>query len=217
MVTIVALKFAMSSHFSLPKNFALFVPTLSNGASRATSHRKPKTNDQILPSPIVLPIEKKNQVTVEPVLATTWQKRPPENCGHTISVPRIHGFKCTECVLENATTWEMRIADTKGRPKASIQPAKCDHIRNIERKTLFRSSNFSFAGTPNERSSCLQAPFGKAVANYAPAYTWEPRIANVMARAGACVQLDIDIFWTKPGKWDHLKNRTTISQSLRWS
>ena len=25
--------------------------------------------------------------TVEPVLATTWQKRPPENCGHTISVP----------------------------------------------------------------------------------------------------------------------------------
>ena len=39
MVTIVALKFAMSSHFPLPKNFALFVPTLSSGA-------------------IVLPIEK---------------------------------------------------------------------------------------------------------------------------------------------------------------
>ena len=63
-------------------------------------------------------------VTVEPVLATTWQKRPPENCGHTISVPWIHGFKCTECVLEIATTWEMRIADTEGRPKALIQPAK---------------------------------------------------------------------------------------------
>ena len=33
--------------------FAFFVPTLSNGASRATSDRKPKTNDQILPSPIL--------------------------------------------------------------------------------------------------------------------------------------------------------------------
>ena len=32
------------------KFFALFVPTLSNGASRATSDRKPRTNDQILPS-----------------------------------------------------------------------------------------------------------------------------------------------------------------------
>ena len=35
------------------KFFALFVPTLSNGTSRATSDRKPKTNDQILPSPIL--------------------------------------------------------------------------------------------------------------------------------------------------------------------
>ena len=156
--------------------------------------------------------------TVEPVLATTWQKRPPENCGHTISVPWIYGFKCTECVLEIATTWEMRIADTEGRPKALIQPAKRDHIRKIERKTLLWLSNFSFAGTPNERSSCLQeclqAPFGNA-----PAYMWEPPIAitNVMARAGACVQLHIEIFWTKPGKCHHLKNRTTYSQSLRWS
>ena len=37
-----ALKFAMNSHFPLPKKFALFVPTLSRGA-------------------IVLPIEKMNQ------------------------------------------------------------------------------------------------------------------------------------------------------------
>ena len=80
--------------------------------------------------------------TVEPVLATTWQKRPPENCGHTISVPSIRGFKCTDSVLENATTWEMRIADTKGRPKASIQPEKSDHMRQIERKALFCLSNF---------------------------------------------------------------------------
>ena len=34
MVTIAALKLAMSSHFPLPKHFALFVPTLSNGTSR---------------------------------------------------------------------------------------------------------------------------------------------------------------------------------------
>ena len=62
------LKIAMSSHFPLPKSaenrneftlsiakifFAVFVPPLSNGTSRATSGRKPKTNDQILPSPIL--------------------------------------------------------------------------------------------------------------------------------------------------------------------
>ena len=35
------------------KFFALFVPPLSNDTSRATSDRKPKTNDQILPSPIL--------------------------------------------------------------------------------------------------------------------------------------------------------------------
>ena len=35
------------------KFFALFVPPLSNGTSRATSDRKPKTNDPILPSPIL--------------------------------------------------------------------------------------------------------------------------------------------------------------------
>ena len=35
------------------KFFALFVPPLSNSTSRATSDRKPKTNDQILRSPIL--------------------------------------------------------------------------------------------------------------------------------------------------------------------
>ena len=39
---------------SIAKNcFALFVPPLSNGTSRTTSDRKPKTNDPILPSPIL--------------------------------------------------------------------------------------------------------------------------------------------------------------------
>ena len=54
-VTMVALKFALSSHFPLPKicSPSGFVSPLSNGTSRATSDRKPKTNDQILPSPIL--------------------------------------------------------------------------------------------------------------------------------------------------------------------
>ena len=54
-VTMVALKFAMSSHFPLPNIFSPsgFVPPLSNGTSRATRDQKPKTNDQILPSPIL--------------------------------------------------------------------------------------------------------------------------------------------------------------------
>ena len=66
-ITMVALKFAMSSHFPLPKLFSPsgFVPRLSNGTSRAMSDRKPKTNDQILPSPIFLPIEKMNQINTK--------------------------------------------------------------------------------------------------------------------------------------------------------
>ena len=39
--------------------FALLVLPLSNGTSRATSDRKPKTDDQILPSPILFFLSKK--------------------------------------------------------------------------------------------------------------------------------------------------------------
>ena len=59
MVTIVALKFAMSSHFPLPKKFALFVPTL-----KWRHDRRPKTNARIHACPellIVRPIENINQ------------------------------------------------------------------------------------------------------------------------------------------------------------
>ena len=77
--------------------------------------------------------------------------RPPdkiadlaENCGHAISVPSICGFKCTGCVLQNATTWEMRIAVTTGRPQVSIQSEKSDHIHQTERKPLFWLSTFFF-------------------------------------------------------------------------
>ena len=60
-LSIVALKFTLS----VAKKFALLVPILSNVASRATNDRKPKTNDQILPSPIVLAIEKMNQINTK--------------------------------------------------------------------------------------------------------------------------------------------------------
>ena len=78
------LSLAKKSHFSfLPSHFLshhcgaeihtfrcqnirpLGSDSLLNGASRATSDRKPKTNDQILPSPIVLPIEKMNQINTK--------------------------------------------------------------------------------------------------------------------------------------------------------
>ena len=52
---------------SIAKNFSPsgFVPPLSNGTSRTTSDRKPKTKDQILHSPIFLHIEKMNQINTK--------------------------------------------------------------------------------------------------------------------------------------------------------
>ena len=52
-VTIVALKFAMSSHFPLPKIFSPSLFPLFQMARAATSDRTPKTTDQIRPSPIL--------------------------------------------------------------------------------------------------------------------------------------------------------------------
>ena len=51
-LTIVALKFAVHT-FLCQKIRPLCSDSLLNGASRATSDRKPKTNDQILPSSII--------------------------------------------------------------------------------------------------------------------------------------------------------------------
>ena len=56
-LTTVALKFAVHT-FRCQKIRPLCSDSLLNGARRATSDRKRKTNDQILPSAIVLPIEK---------------------------------------------------------------------------------------------------------------------------------------------------------------
>ena len=63
-LTIVALKFAVHT-FRSQKFRRLCSDSLLNGVSRATNDRKPKTNGQILPSPIVLPIEKNNQINTK--------------------------------------------------------------------------------------------------------------------------------------------------------
>ena len=53
-----------------------FVPTLSNGASRGTSDRKPKTNDHVLPSPILFFPSKK------------WIKLIPKTIGNRKEIVR---------------------------------------------------------------------------------------------------------------------------------
>ena len=83
------------------------------------------------------------------------------------------------------------IADTVCGPKASIQPGKSDQIGQIERKTLFRSSNVSLAGTPDKRSSRLQARLGMVVA---PCACGNYRSLMAMAPAGACVRLYTENF-----------------------
>ena len=156
--------------------------------------------------------------TVEPVLATTWQKRPPENC-------ETHRFQSLEFTDSN-----VRSAFLKMRPPEKcelrtpkVSPKRRSNLQNATTYVILSEKHFldrltfpSQALRTSDHRVC-KLRLARPLPDYAPAYTWEPRIANVMARAGACVQLDIEIFWTKPGKWDHLKNRTTYSQSLRWS
>ena len=66
-VATVALKIAMSSHFPLPKFFrpqALF-PLFQMARAARRVIENPRQNDQILPSPIFLPIEKMNQINTK--------------------------------------------------------------------------------------------------------------------------------------------------------
>ena len=86
-VTIVALKFAMSSHFPLPKIFSPHCSNLSNGASRATSDRKPRQMIKSCPVlfcfshwqkwikliPKLLEIEKRLCVRWLGVINLTWE------------------------------------------------------------------------------------------------------------------------------------------------
>ena len=104
---------------------------------------------------------------VEPVLATTWQKRPPENYGHTISVPSICGFKCTgvTAFLKMRPPEKCELQTSKVGPKRQFNLRKATTCVKISEKHFFWLSNFSFVGTPNEWSSCLQAPLGVVIAN----------------------------------------------------
>ena len=148
--------------------------------------------------------------TVESVLATTWQKRPLENCGRTFSVPSNPGFKCTECFLENATTWEMRIADTGGRPKVLNQPdAKATTCIKLSEK-LF-SIDQLFLHKHSKRAIFAFASFAwRGRCQLRPAYTWELPMADVDGSHRAYVQLHIEFFLNQtwqmrpPEKLDHL-------------
>ena len=66
-VTMVALKFAMSSHFPLPKIFSPsgFVPPLSNGTSRDEWSKTQDKWSNLAQSYFVLPIEKLNQINTK--------------------------------------------------------------------------------------------------------------------------------------------------------
>ena len=80
------------------KIFTLFVPPLSNGTSRPTSDRKPKTNDQVLPSPILFFPSKK------------WIKLIPKTIGNRIEKKRL----CVRWLGVINLTWEnLQIAKHK--------------------------------------------------------------------------------------------------------
>ena len=140
--------------------------------------------------------------------ATTWKLRTRNFSPFNLRIQMygVHSWNCDH--LRNANCGHRRSAQSADLT-CEKRPRMSDSAKNT-----FRSSNFSFAGTPNERSSRLQAPLGMVVA---PRTRGDCRSPMPLARARACVKLCIENFWTKPGKWDHLRNRTTYSQSLRWS
>ena len=63
-----------------------FVPPLSNGTSRATSDRKPKTNDQILPSPQYYRKLGSASYIVREVLSVRERERDTEKDGSDVTI-----------------------------------------------------------------------------------------------------------------------------------
>ena len=108
----------------------------------------------------------------------------------------------------------MRIADTRGQPNASTQLAKSDTIRQIEQKTLFDRLYFPSQALRTSSHRFWQALLGMVIGIYAPVYTWELPVADVDGpRRCMCILAPYWKFLTKPGKWDHLRNRTTLIPS----
>ena len=146
--------------------------------------------------------------------------------------------------LTTATAWKLRTRNFSPFnlwiQMYGVRSWNCDHLRNANcghrrsaqsvdltcekrphtsdsAKNTFRWSKFSFAGTRNERSSRLQVHLAWLLPITPPCTRGDNRSLMSLARERACVKLCIEDFWTKPGRWDHLRNRTTYSQSLRWS
>ena len=144
-----------------------------------------------------------------PQIQSNLSLRPPDKSDHLkIADTKFQSLQFADSNVRTAFL-KMRPAEKcelrtpKVSPKRRFNLRKATIYVKLSEKHFFCLSNFSFVGTPNERSSRLQAPLLMVVANYAPAYTWEqkrkkkkrePLIADVMARAGACVQLHIEIF-----------------------
>ena len=118
--------------------------------------------------------------------ATTWKLRTRNFSPFNLWI-QMYGVRSWNCDhLKNANCRHRRSAQS-----VDLTCEKRPHTSDSAKNT-FRSSNFSFAGTPNERSQRLQAPLGMVVANYAPAYTCRLPIADV---AGSCKGTCKTLYW----------------------
>ena len=111
-----------------------------------------------------------NSGTVKPDVASTWQELPPENYGHAISVSSDYGFKCKQCVLENATTWKMRIVDIGGRPNLKRQfnlRKQTYTVSTLAKITFAIFQLFVCSDSGPDWSSCSQAPLSTVGDSYA--------------------------------------------------
>ena len=121
--------------------------------------------------------------------------RPPENCGHAFSVPSILGFKCTECVLENATTWEMRIADTVSAQSFDSTWEKRPNTSNWPKNTFSIVQRFPCRHSGQAIIAFASSTWhGMVVANYAPACMWELPIADGVGSCGGMCTTLLNIF-----------------------
>ena len=143
--------------------------------------------------------------------ATTWKLRTRNFSPFNLWI-QMYGVRSWNCDhLRNANCGHRRSAQS-----ADLTCEKRPHTSDSEKKTFDRPTFPSQAlRTSDHHVYKLRLAWSLPIT---PPRTrgdcWSPMS---LARARACVKLCIENFWTKPGKWDHLRNRTTYSQSLRWS